>query len=366
MLTPVGIGLGYLSSIHYLPFALQTLEAKFGAIPQAVWQTPHFYVNVSMLVPALTIAFVAILETMISAKIADGMTKTKYNKRKEMMALGLANIASGVFGGIPATGVFARTALNVKTGANNKMSATISSISVAIISLILIPYFKYIPMAVIAAILVFAAIRMVAAEHFTRMFAIDKKSFFLSIVVALITVYQDPIAGILLGTAVALLIFMNKLSHGQFELIINTKENKIAKTIVGIKIDPKEISPDSHTLVYSIDGQLAYVNSQSHISRFENDLNGYENVVLRFRSLYFIDLDGVDAFDEIVGIIEKQGKKVFITGVNPLIEKMLASSKSYSRLAGQGRVFEKTEHALRSMGHSAGNYKEPSPVVAEE
>src|SRR5207244_3921522 len=144
-----------------------------------------------------------ILETMVSAKIADTMTKTRYDKRKEMLALGLANIGSGLMGGIPATAALARTSLNIKTGANNRVSATISSISIAIISVILITYFKYIPLPVIAAILVFVAMRMVETKHFARMFAIDKKSFFLSLVVALITVYQDPITGILVGTGVA-------------------------------------------------------------------------------------------------------------------------------------------------------------------
>jgi len=367
VLTPVGMALGYLATKHMLPFSLQTLEMKFGAIPQAIWQIPHFSVNPNLIVPALTIAVVAILETMISAKIADGMTKTKHNKRKEMMGLGLANIASGLFGGLPATGVFARTALNVKTGANDKMSSTINTVSVAVISLILIPYFKYIPMTVIAAILVFTAIRMVGTHHFSRMFAIDKISFFLSLIVAFVTVYQDPIAGILLGTAVALLVFMNKLSHGQFELIINTKEKKIAKTIItGEEIKLDELQHQLHTLVYSIEGQLAYVNAQSHISRFENNLNGYENIILRFRSLYFIDMDGVDAFEEIVEIIEKQHKKVFVTGINPLIEKMLATSKHYQELKKAGRVFEKTEHALKSLGYNPGNYHQPNQTITEE
>jgi SulP family sulfate permease len=367
VLTPLGIILGYLATRHTLPFSLQTLESKFGAIPQAIWQIPHFYVSTNLIVPALTVAIVAILETMISAKIADGMTKTKHNKRKEMMGLGLANIASGLFGGLPATGVFARTALNVKTGANDKMSATIYTISVALISLILIPYFKYIPMSVIAAILVFTAIRMVGTQHFFRMFSIDKKSFFLSLIVAFVTVYQDPTTGILLGTAVALLIFMNKLSHGQFELIINNKDKKIAKTIItGEEIKLDELQHQLHTLVYSIEGQLAYVNAQSHISRFENNLNGYENVILRFRSLYFIDMDGVDAFEEIVEIIEKQGRKVLVSGINPLIEKMLVTSKHYQELKKSGRVFEKTEHALKSLGYGAANYHQPSQIVTEE
>ena len=136
--------------------------------------------------------------------------------------------------------------------------------------------------------------------------------------------------------------------RGQFELIVNDKNGKIAQTIVGDKIDLHQLEKGFHTMVYSIEGQLVYLNAQAHILRFENDLSNYENIILRFRSLYFIDLDGVDAFDE---IIEKQHKKVFITGINPLIEKMLLRSKQYKKILTQGRVFEKTEYVLKNMGY---------------
>jgi SulP family sulfate permease len=287
---------------------------------------------------------------MISAKIADGMTKTKHNKRKEMLGLGLANIASGLAGGIPATAALARTSLNVKTKATHSLSAGISSISIAIISLILLTYFVYIPLAVIAAILVFVAARMIELEVFERFFHYDRRSLVLAIIVAVVTVYEDPIVGLLLGTAISLVIFMEKLSHGQFELVVNDEKKQIVKKIFSEDAHPT-ITENAHALVYSMKGQLAYINAESHVARFEKDLNGYEQVLLRFRELYFIDLDGVDAFEEIVELIQRQGKTVMVSGVSPFVTSILEGSAHFRDLEKRGLVFERTTDALRSVGY---------------
>lgn len=353
VLAIISMVIGYLGKIHYLPFSLQTLGEKYADMKGRIFLPMDFsmsFFDKTLIIAALTVALIAILETMISAKIADGMTKTKHDKRKEMLGLGLANIASGIMGGIPATAALARTALNIKAGASDKMSATINSVAVGLIAIIFLSYFSYIPLAVIASILVYVAIRMVAAEHFFRLYKWDKKGFALSMIVAFVTVYEDPIAGILLGTAIALVIFMEKLSRGQFELIINDEEKKIKDRIIAESLVP--IVDEHDTMVYSLKGQLAYINAQTHIARFEQSLNGYKNIILRLRELYFVDLDGVDAFNEIVELIRGQGKEVLVTGTNPLIVKMMEESELFRDLEKRGLVFERTRDALKYLGYS--------------
>lgn len=348
-LSPIGILLGYLSIAQVIPVQILTLGQKFANLTPTLFIMPEFKFETSLLIAGMTVALVAILETMISAKVADGMTKTKHHKRKEMLGLGLANLASGVMGGIPATAALARTSLNIKTGATDKISATISSVMIVVISFIFLTYFKYIPMAVIAAILVNVAIKMVEREHLIRMYKTDKKSFYIAIIVAIVTIYEDPIIGILFGTAISLILFMEKLSKGQFELIVNKPHHGITQHLTDEHM--QQIDTKNHdTLVYSIKGQLAYINCQSHIIRFEEKINKYKNVIFRLRELYFIDLDGVDAIEEIIVMLESQGKKVYITGVNPLIEKMLHESKAFLKLKEQNRVLEKSTDALRVLG----------------
>lgn len=350
LLTPIGILLGYLSVTHKIPLVLNTLGSQYSDL------TPKFFlpfsfasgVNKEILITALTVALIAILETMLSAKIADGMTKTRHHKKKEMFALGLANIASGAMGGIPATAALARTSLNIRSGATHKTSAAFSAIFVGVISLFLLPYFSYIPLPIIAAILFVVAMRMVEQEHFKRMWRIDKKSFALAILVAGITIVIDPITGILVGVAVSLFVFLDTLSRGQFDLVINDVNRKIAHKLSGHKID--KITKDSHTLVYSIKGHLTYIDSQAHLARFESSLDGYKNIVLRLRELYFIDLDGVDAFGEIMEEIEKKEGRVYITGANDIIVHNLRQSHKFCELEKLGRVFPRTTDALKALG----------------
>lgn len=351
LLAPVGILLGYLTESDRLPFVLQTLGSRYTDIAPQLFLPISFDVTISksIIIAALTIALIGILETMLSAKIADGMTKTKHNKRKEMLGLGLANIASGLAGGLPATAALARTSLNIRSGGTHKTSAVIHAIFVAIISLLLLSTFKYIPLAVIASILVAVSIRMVEQEHFKRMWNVDRKSFVVAILVAGITVYEDPIIGILVGAAISLLLFLDTLSRGQFDLIINDTNKKIVGRLSGEKL--AEITGNSDTLVYSIKGHLTYVDSQAHIARFESSFKNYENVILRLRELYFIDLDGVDAFDEIVSLIEdKAGKTVYISGANELSIHLLRGGKKFKGLEEKSHVFSSTADALKKLG----------------
>lgn len=348
-LTPLGILLGYASTMNTIPFQLQTLQTKFGDLSMTLFQVERWSLNHDMILPAFAVALIAILETMLSAKIADGMTHTKHDKRKEMLGLGIANIVSGAAGGLPATAALARTALNVRSGSTHKLSGTISSISVALISFILFSAFKFIPLAVVAAILVFTAVRMVELEHFRRMLKFDHKEFVLSMLVAAITFYIDPIFGILFGTAAALILFVDKLTRGQFELVVNDEDRHVVKQM--FEDENIHSMGKSHTLVYSIKGQLAYFNVGVHIHRFEKDLDNYTNVVLRMRELYYLDMDGIEALDEIVELVESKGKQIFITGVSSLIEHQLEESREYRKLVKQHKVFRKTSEALNELGY---------------
>ncbi len=363
ILAPIGIIIGMLSSKGMIPFALQTLQSTYGDVQMRLFAFTQPTVSWDIVITALTVAFVAILETLISANIADGMAKTKhkYGRRKEMKALAFANIASGIFGGLPATGVFARTALNVKTGATDRTACFLQSVFVALISIFLFGYFKYIPLAVIAAILVFAAIRMVELHHYRRAYDFDRHGFWIMILVAFLTVYHDPMMGILAGTAIALVLFMEKMSQGQFELVFNNPDQHVLGSVMGDKsvvMSEDHTFEQCHTMVYSLKGQLAYLNALAHIDRFEKKLTDYEHVILRFRELSFIDLDGVDAFDEIVDIVERKGKQVYVSGVNQLVETMLSHSKHYHRLKQNGRVFNKTTSVLSSLGYGKMGYYE--------
>lgn len=350
LLAPIGIFLGYLSSIGAIPIDLITLGDKFPNIAPALFEFNGFHFSSQILMASFTVAFVAILETMISAKIADGMTKTKYNKRKEIFGLSLANIVSGLAGGIPATAALARTSLNIKSGATHKVSATISSIAIIVISFIFLTWFRYIPMAVIASILVFVAIRMVEIEHLKHLFENDKINFGFAIIVGLVTVYEDPIVGILLGIALSLFLFVDTMSKGHFKIGVNDENHSLVKEVIGD--ETTTVGDDGHTIVYTIKGHLAYINGQSHLARFENGFKKARNIILRFKELVFIDVDGASVLDEIFEICKSRNLNVMITGISNQVEKILERSDDYRQIKQEGNVFEKTEQALAKLKSS--------------
>lgn len=351
MLTPLGIVLGYLGEKNLIPFSLQTLGSKFGELNFHFFEIPNFEFSVFMLNTGAVIALVAILETLLSAKIADGMTRTKHNQRREVLGVGLANIISGLVGGMPATAALARTSLNVKTGATHRTSAVVSVVGVAIISFFFISYFKYIPLTVIGAVLVFVAIQMVEKEHYEKLWHYDRTGFFIALLVAAVTVIEDPIIGILLGVAISLLIFIDRISHGHFELKVNKVDEGIVDYDSGVNL--KEIKDDGDVLLYSFRGKLCYINSRAHIQRFEENLKKYKSIILRLREVHFMDTDGVEALDEIIDIIEGRGQQVLLSGINQnginLLEQL---SKGYKRLKDKKLIFKKSEQALIFLGIS--------------
>ncbi len=344
VLAPVGIALGYMGNGQLIPFRLETLGDKFTDLSFKLFQAPSITFSAHILQTAATVALIAILETMLSAKIADGMTHTKHNPRKEMFGLGLANLICGFFGGIPATAALARTSLNIKTQANDKMAATINAIFIALISIFLLPFFKFIPLAVIAAILVYVSVQMVEAEHFITFYKYERPYFFVSMAVAMVTIYKDPIIGILLGATVSLMLLVDKIAQGHYDIKLRKRRDDSNATIAGEQT--KEIA-HTDVLLYSMKGKLCYINGRAHITRFENIFRKYRYVILRLREIYFIDLDGVAALNEIIEIGHARGQTIVITSVSPsTVEILEKASSSYQKLKRDNLVFKTTHDAL--------------------
>jgi SulP family sulfate permease len=350
ILAPIAILIGYLGKTGAIPFGFVTLGDVYPRLDLSIFSLQSIQLSYDFLVPVLTIALVAILETALSAKIADTLTGTKHDRRKEIFGLGLANIASGFFGGLPATGVFVRASLNVKTHATHRTSQGLNSIFVAIISLLFLNAFAYIPMAAIAAILIFASIRMIEVSHLKRLYHFDKAGFSIAMVVIVLSVYHDALIGILAGTVVSLILLSERLSKGQFELVVNDKDMKITDRILDHNLPIESIPRDAPLLVYSIKGQLTYTNAQAHVERFEKKMGGAGIIIFRLRELSYIDLDGIDALEEIITHSNNAGKRVIITGITPFIASKLKYCKAYGKIADKHDVFDRTHHALNAIG----------------
>lgn len=350
VLAPLGIMLGYASQVGMIHITIQTLFTKFGDISGNLFAVPKiaFVLNTNVIEGALAISLVAILETLLSAKVADGMTHTKHDSRKEVLGVGLANIASGLFGGIPATAALARTALNIKSGANNKMSATVSSFFVVLISFLLLSVFKYLPLPIIASVLVFTAIQMVEKKHYIAIYRNDKSALFVSLLVAVVTIVVEPMTGLLVGAAAALLIFVDRVSKSETEITIN-KNRQIIGRVNATKF--LRLKDHGDVFVYRFAGQLTYVNVQSHLNTIRGMKGNAKFVILSLRNLFFIDMDGVEALEEMIDTLESKGKKVFLSAIGGLVKDSLKREHWYGEMRKRNRIFESTQDALEDINN---------------
>lgn len=345
LLTGLGILLGFAGYSHLIPIQIPTLYSKFGQLSLNLLPMyfPKLGVNTAMFQAASVIAFIAIIETMLSAKVANIMTKTRFNERKEMLALALANIVSGIMGGIPVTAALARTSLNIKSGADSRMSAAISALIIGVVCILFFNFFSYLPLAIVAAILVNVAINMVEKEHFAFLYKHDRLSFLMSLVVAIMTVVADPIIAVSVGAVAILLRQVQRLSQGDYEILVN-QNKKLTNRIVGNDLHKLESGGDP--LVYSFNTDLTYLNKEAHILRLEHLAGHTQNIILRFRSVSYIDPDGLLMLEEIIEFLERKNIAIYFTGVSEKIKKTIDEAHFLHKFNKEGIMFEKTSDAL--------------------
>lgn len=205
---PLGLLVGVASYFQVLPLDVQMLGQKF-PFPRE-FHLPQLYFSVYWLNCAFAVALIAIIETMQTCYLADSLTHTHSDESKKLFTLGLANIVSGLLGGIPATASSTRTKVNIRSGATDKTSKILCAFFVILISLLFLPWCAYLPMPIMAAILVFASERLIEREQFVQLFKRSKKEFWISMLVAALVLIRDPFTAILVGTAITLLVIQKK------------------------------------------------------------------------------------------------------------------------------------------------------------
>lgn len=396
-LSVLGMVVGFLSTKEYLgPIHLETLENRYGDLQFVLVSFPKIGLgdifNFDLSKMSFGVAFIAILETLISARIADGITKTDHDQRREVMSIGVSNIVSGLAGGIPATAALARTALNIKSGATSRVSAIINCISVLVISFAVLPLFKFIPMSMVGSLLVMVAIRMISTEHLIHMFKFDRTMFWISLISAAFCVAMDTMMGILVGGVLSLLIFTDKMSIGHTEIQLtrgkrvlshvdiqhldvkirkDKKEKKRRKKEKREKIalrdlpqrqpltsfperripneDVLEVEEFEDTLVYRFSGQLTYINAIPHLQRIQSfvDEVRIKHVILSLRYVWYIDLDGIDSLRTAIQILKSHQMHVLLSGIrNGNVKDMLSRHKFIQEAIENGTVFPSYVEAL--------------------
>jgi len=367
----ISIPIGALSNHDLLgSFQLLTLKSKYGMLdPTLVMPLTPLTDLVpaaetgGFIVAAISTAVVAVLETLISAKIAATRVDRNFDELIEMRGLTLSHLVCGVTGAMPPTGVFVRTSLNTNLGATHRFSQFLNGVAVLIIFMIVMPAFSYVPQATIAAILVVASIRMTPFTYLKKLWKEDKGALALLAVTCIICVMEDPVIGLAVGMVIALL-------HGAM------KQKKSDLVRIGF-----ETAESGRSYTVKILGSLTYLSSDSFVDTARR-LEQPSEVHLDVGCLLALDHDGASAVNKVVSTWLEQvsADNLFVHGVSKPVAAKLGFFSWFqdAQVAGRAEVLESAKrgdlpperHALKNAEMSEVQLKMPTllsePATAEK
>lgn len=254
---------------------------------------------------AFTIAILAAIESLLSCVVSDGMINDRHNSNTELIALGIGNIASGIFGGIPATGAIARTAANVKNGGRSPVSGMVHAVVLLMFLLVLMPLAKLIPMPIIAAILFMVAYNMSGWRHFIRVCHQSPKSDIIVMVTTFVlTVVFDLVVAIIVGLLLAFVLFMKRMSE------VTSIRRWDDKSIVS---DTKAKEIPLHTLIYEYNGPMFFAGADKILDfAIENDTR---SMILRMGGVTSIDASAMENLEFLNSSCKKQNVRLIFSHV---------------------------------------------------
>lgn len=294
------------------PFALKGMEISLSKIS-------------AVLPDAFTIAILAAIESLLSCVVADSMVNSHSNSNAELTAQGLGNIASVMFGGIPATGAIARTAANVKNGGRTPIAGMVHSIVLLLVLLFLMPYAALIPMPAIAAILFMVAFNMCEYKKFIRVLKTAPKSDIAVMVVTfLLTVIFDLVVAIEIGMLLAALLFIKRMSDETSVTGWRYIENDKDADSIDLKVIPK------HVRVYEISGPLFFGVADKILDIKLKDFTSV--LILRMRAVPAVDATAMNQIEALYKKCKAGGVTLILSHVNPQPMETMKKSGFYDKV----------------------------------
>ena len=309
---------------------------------------PH--VNLTMikqLFPdALTIAVLAGIESLLSCVVADGMVGTRHKPNMELVAQGAGNLASALFGGIPATGAIARTAANIKNGGRTPIAGMVHSVTLLLILVVLMPYAAWIPMPAIAAILFMVAYNMSGWREFVSLCKSSPKSDILVLVTTFVlTVVFDLVVAIEVGIVMAAMLFLMRMSN-----VTEVKSWKYLGEDIDEKNDPMALKykvVPKNTLVYEIIGPMFFAAADKFLDiSFEP---GVKVLIIRMRGVPAMDVTALRSLKKIHATCKKRGVTLLLSHVQEQPYAMMAKA-GFVQEIGEDNFCANIDAALEKAG----------------
>ncbi len=325
---------------------LATIGSRYGSIPSSLPKPtfPQFSIDtvIQLFPSAISIAVLGAIESLLSAVVADGMIGAKHDSNTELIAEGIANIASPLFGGIPATGAIARTATNVKNGGRTPVAGITHAVTLLLIMLVLGRYVVYIPMAALAAVLMNVAWNMAGFPAVKALLKGQKSDITVLAVTFIITVFIDLTVAIEVGLGFAAFFFIKKMIDVSE---VQTNSKSIVGGISG-NGDVETIDLPKDVLVYEIDGPLFFGTVRKFELAVEQAGVSYKALILRMRNTLYLDAGGLRALEQLKAACDRKGVTIIISGIHTQ-PYMLMQKTGTLDVLGKENVFDNINAALK-------------------
>ena len=327
--------------------SIETIGDRFsinGALPDAhmpemTWETVKGLVS-----PALTIAVLGAIESLLSATVADGVAGDHHDSNTELVAQGLANIASPLFGGIPATGAIARTMTNINNGGKTPVAGVVHAVVLLLIFLFLMPLAQYIPMACLAGVLVVVSYGMCGWRSFAALMRNPKSDVTVLLITFFLTIVFDLTVAIEVGLIIACLLFMKRMAESTDVKVISDEidPNEDAEIKSG---NLEHLTIPQGVEVYEINGPYFFGAG----NRFEEIMATFGDRpkvrIIRMRKVPFVDSTGIHNLTNLCEMSKKEGIKVVLSGVRPNVNATLVKA-GFNDIVGADNICSHINLAL--------------------
>lgn len=323
--------------VKFLNLPVETIGSKFGEISSSIPKPSLPSISIEkinqLFTPAMTIAILAALESLLSAVVADGMIDDTHDSNMELVAQGAGNILSGLFGGIPATGAIARTAANVKSGGKSPISGMVHAIMLLLIMFIFMPFVKLIPMTALAAILAVVSYNMSEWRAFKALLKAPKSDIIVLLITFLCTVIFDLVVAIGFGMIITMFLFMKRISE--------TTEIKdlVAESVFDENTTKVLEKSNDKILVYQVNGPLFFGVVQNFMNKVKEIDSSTEVLILDLRHVHAIDASAIDALKQLYKHCERCNVKLILTHLQEQPEKVL-NKMGLTNLIGDENMYK--------------------------
>lgn len=330
---------------------VETIESRFGSIPSSIPspEIPYFDLSIikELILPATTIAILAAIEALLSAVVADGMIGGKHKSNMELVANGIANIFSPIFGGIPVTGAIARTATNIKNGGRTPIAGITHAVTLLMIMIFLGSLAKLIPMATLSAILIIVSFNMSEIHIFKRLLKSPRSDVIVLLTTFLLTVIFDLTIAIEIGMFLAVILFMKRMASVT-NIDVIKRELKDQDELVDTNSIQNKVIPDG-VEVYEINGPFFF----GAASKFKEIMHRVENppkvMILRMRNVPAIDATGLNLLSDIIKKNKDENVHLILSGVHAQPLFALTQYKLIDEV-GEENIFPNIDEALQRAG----------------